>query len=335
MATGHGPSLAIVLRPAGVSVIDLQPDLELTTDQAECLLEAWLKEPVVCSRILRLQGGLVNTVLQLEFDRPPHQAVVKLHGSNGDSFAAEARALEYLGAETSCPVPSVYRQDSSARLIPYVFLLIERVPGVCLKSVDLEPTDRADIETQLADVLGELHNHTGTRWGVIDTDDLSETWAELFVARLVAARAHPAIAARLAPGVLAQVDEAIDLARPALRDSPSPTLVHGDIWDGNLMVALEHGRWRLTGLLDPDLQFADVEYELAYLEVFNTPRQDFFGAYGDYHALRSGYEHRRLFYWLHTALVHVALFGDEFFCDFTGRTAGKIGRGEPPRRAER
>lgn len=307
-------------------MIDLQPDLELTTAQAESLLEAWLAGPVVCSAIEPLAGGLVNTVLRLEFDRPPHRAVVKLHGSDGDTFAAEARALEYLRAETACPVPAVYLHDSSARLIPHAFLLLEQVPGVCLKGLDLDPTVRADLDAQLAAVLGELHSHKGTRWGSVDPDEGSTDWADLFVARLVDARALPAISERLAPEVLARIDEAIDLARPALRDAGTPTLVHGDVWEGNLIVHLEDGRWRLTGLLDPDLQFADVEFELAYLEVFDAARDAFFAAYADHHPVRPGYEQRRLFYWLYTALVHVALFGDEFFCHFTARTAERIGR---------
>ena len=307
-------------------MIDLQPDLELTTAHAERLLEAWLSGPVVCSGILPLEGGLVNSVFRLDFDRPPHRAVVKLHGSEGDTFAAEARALEYLHAATACPVPGVYLHDSSARLIPHAFLLIEHIPGVCLKGLDLDPTERADIDVQLANVLGELHDHTGARWGGLDAREGSGTWADHFAGRLVDARAHPSVAERLAPDVLAQVDRAIDLARPALRDSGTPTLVHGDVWDGNLVVRCVDGRWRLTGLLDPDLQFADVEFELAYLEVFDDSREAFFAAYADHHALRPGYEQRRLFYWLHTALVHTALFGGEFFCRFTARTAEMIGR---------
>ena len=311
-------------------MVDLQPDLGLTAHQAECLLEAWLEEPVGCSRIQRLEGGLVNTVLQLDFDRPPHQAVVKLHGPNGDSFAEEAHALDYLRANTACPVPRVYLWDNSARLIPHAFLLIERIPGVCLKWLDLEETEKADIEAQLADVLGELHSHKGTGWGAVDADGEGRSWADVFGARLVDAGNHPAVAKRLAPEVLARLDDAIDLAGPALRDSDTPTLVHGDVWDGNLMVHRADGRWRLTGLLDPDLQFDDVEYELAYLEVFDTPRDAFFSAYARHHTVRTGYEHRRLFYWLYTALVHVALFGDEHFRQFTARTAAMISRLQAP-----
>ena len=321
----HGSALPV--EPGVRPVIELQPDLDLTVHDAQGLVEAWLGGPVDCSNVLRLEGGMVNTTFGLDFDRPPHRAVVKLHGIEGDTFTAEAHALEYLRSETACPVPTVYLLDTSAQLIPYSFLLLEHVSGVSLKSLEIDPDERADIDTQLADVLGELHNHTASRWGGLNADQTSREWADLFGERLADVRSDPRVAERLSPGVLHQVDQAIDLARPALGDSGIPTLVHGDVWDGNIMVSRDDGgRLRLSGLLDPDLQFADAEFELAYLEVFDVDREAFFAAYGQYHTLRPGYEQRRLFYWLHTALLHVALFGDEFFCEFTARTAEEIDR---------
>ena len=337
-ATTSTPDLSRVCRPCqrllrGTSqrgrssepVIELEPDLDLTITQAERILGAWLSAPVVCGEIVPLRGGMVNSVFRLEFDRPPLRAVVKIHGHGADTFESEARALRYLRAETACPVPSVYLQDSSACLIPYAFLLLEHVRGVCVDSLDLEPSDRVDIDVQLADVLGRLHHQKGASWGDVDTGGTFETWAGLFAARLVEVRAHPALSERLAAGVLDMVDDAIGRSRSALIDCGRPTLVHGDVWDGNVMVVRENGRWRLAGLLDPDLQFADAELELAYLEVFDNPREAFFAAYAEHHPLRPGYEHRRLFYRLHTALVHVALFGDQFFCRYTARIAEEIG----------
>lgn len=304
-------------------MIDLQPNLDLSSAEAERLLAAWLGEPVVCTDLRRMKGGMVNTVFELTFEAPPHRAVVKLHGSGGETFEREARALEYLAARTTCPVPQVYLHDATGLLIPHAFLLLQRMPGECLEGVDLDPDERASIDAQLAQVLGHLHEHTRTSFGGIDEEG-TEQWADLFAQRLAAVRAQPTVGERLAPDVLARVDAAIDLARPALTDPGPPTLVHGDVWDGNLMAERSNGGWHVTGLFDPSLEFADVEYELAYLEVFDMPRDAFFAAYRTHHTVRPGYEERRLFYWLHTALVHVALFGDEFFCQFTERTAGEI-----------
>ena len=144
--------------------------------------------------------------------------------------------------------------------------------------------------------------------------------------RLLEARAHPGVAQRSDARTLALVDDAIALAPTLLVDAGTPTLVHGDVWDGNMLVRRAAGGWRLTGLLDPDIGFADLECELAYLEVFDVSRDAFFAAYRRQQTLRPGYEQRRLVYWLHTALVHVGLFDDAFFGDFTARTAAAIGR---------
>lgn len=307
-------------------MIVLEPDLELTTSQAEDILEAWLDARVTCTEVKRLKGGMVNSVFSLRFDRVPNQAVVKLHGMNGNSFEREALALEHLHTETECPVPEVYLQDSSGQIVPYAFLLLEAVSGVCLDSIDLDPADRADIDTQLADILAELHRHTGSSWGRIGVDEEWATWSECFVNRLVEARAHPALAERLSPEVLEAVDDAIDAAPALLSDAGRPTLVHADVWDGNLMVHRQGEKWELAGVLDPNLQFADREIELAYLEVFDNAKDVFFDRYLRHHDERPGYEQRRLWYWLHTALIHVALFDEQFFGDYTSRLVREIGR---------
>ncbi len=305
-------------------MIETQPDLELSVAEAERVLEAWLEAPVVCSEIRRLDGGLVNSVFSLQFDRPPHRAVIKVHGTGSDDLAAEARSLRYLRTETACPVPAVYSQDSSGQLIQHAFLLLEHIPGVCLKNLELDAGERADLDTQLAEILLELHSHKGTTWGDVGSAPSSATWADLFVDRLAEARRYPMIAERMSPQRLELVDAAIAVAPSVLSESGVPTLVHGDVWDGNLIVRSDGGRWRIAGLLDPGAHYADVELELAYLEVFDSRRDALFARYTSRSPLRPGYERRRRFYWLRTALIHVALFGDEFFREYTVRTAKAI-----------
>lgn len=305
-------------------VIHLQTDLELSRADAETVLAAWLGGPVACTRIRSLKGGLVNTVLELGFDRSPHRAVIKLHASGSDTFEREAAALDHLRDTTACPSPRVYLQDGSTRLIPHAFLLLEAMPGVGLDGLDLPPSERADIEAQLADVLAELHGHTRASYGFIDARADEEGWGERFAGRLRSARGYPGLEERLSATVLAQVDAAIAGAEAALKDAGPPTLIHGDVWEGNMIVRREDGRWRLTGLVDPALEYADVELELAYLDVFDKPRTAFFDAYVARRPPRPGYERRRRYYWLHTGLVHVALFGDPFFCEYTARIAAEI-----------
>ncbi len=75
----------------------------------------------------------------------------------------------------------------------------------------------------------------------------------------------------------------------------------------------------VSGLVDPALHFADEEYELAYLECFQTVGEPFFRAYRNVAPERDGYEVRRLYYWLNTLLLHVHVFGDAAYVRQTGR----------------
>ena len=304
-------------------MIELEPDRELSSADAETVLGAWLGERVACTTITKLSGGLVNSVYRLEFDAAPHAAVVKLHGSDHASFEREARGLRYLRDQTACPVPDVYAHDSSARLVPHAYLLLEHVEGRCLDGLELSETEQAQLDADLARVLADLHRHAGNGWGPVD--ELSgRTWPELFTERLVGVRAYPALTDRLPPQWLERVDRLIEAAPDLLGDTASARLVHGDVWAGNTIVRRSDERWEIAALLDPDAQFADPEYELAYLDVFDARREVFFDTYLQHAELRPGYRDRRLIYWLHTALLHVALFDNPFFVDFTGRTVERL-----------
>lgn len=318
---------------AQTTLTTIQSNLTLTQAQAEAVLSAWQGVPVACTAIQRLHGGMINSVFRLDFDREPFTAVIKVSATGGGfassdftstDFATEARALDFLCGHTRFPSPRVYRLEATPQTIPYAFLLLETIPGVCLEGLSLSPAEADEIDRRLAEALLELHSHTGACFGSIAGLPASERWPEVFLPLLAEIRAQPEIAQRLPAAVLAEVDRAIELAGPALADQGPPTLIHGDIWAGNMIVQPGEGGWRVAGIVDPGLHYADVESELAYLEVFGARRDAFFAAYTAQRLLRPGYERRRLFYWLKTALLHVWLFGDQYFCDFTAQTAAVI-----------
>lgn len=308
-------------------MVELQTDLMLTPEQAEGVLAAWLGTAVRCTDIERLHGGMINSVLRLAFDREPHSAVIKLSGS-GQSFAGEVRALRHL-RERAFPCPQVYHVENVARLLPYTFLLLETLPGVSLAQARLGSTARHRVEMELAEVLLDLHGHTRETFG--PPEAAGETsWVAAFMPRLHRVRAEPEVGQRLPPEVLAEVDRAIGVAPELLAEAGKPTLIHGDIWAANVMVAQDRNgapdgpRWRLSGLVDPGAQYADVEMELAYLRVFQTVGTPFFDIYSASRPLRPGYELRWLVYWLRTYLIHVWLFGDQHYRDMTAWVAQEL-----------
>ena len=100
---------------------------------------------------------------------------------------------------------------------------------------------------------------------------------------------------------------------PLLDTEATPILTHGDIWATNIIVSPTDGSWSLQGFVDPGGLYAHPEYELAYLDIWHTVGSTFHEMYQHYHTVEPGYELRRLFYWLHTLLIHVRAFNTDYY----------------------
>lgn len=287
--------------------------INLTLPHATSLLAQWLGGKVRCHAITALKGGICSPVFRLEFDRPPHSAVVKLQDAGEDDpLPRERQRLDYLHEHTRLPCPHVYLQDDSRAIVPYSFLLMECLPGVNLGAAQLRPDQRQVVERELAEALLELHSHRGRAFGDIEGKSTVSKWTDLFLPDLEEGKQD--MVEFLLPSELVELDRAVALAEEALSTSGEPTLIHNDVWAGNIMVHERGDGWHLSGLLDPiGLKYAEVEKELAYLQAFETVGAAFFDAYTSHRPLREGFKFRRLFYWLETYMVHVWLgFGAEF-----------------------
>jgi fructosamine-3-kinase len=86
---------------------------------------------------------------------------------------------------------------------------------------------------------------------------------------------------------------------------PTPALLHGDLWAGNVAVD-EMGR---PVIFDPACYYGDREADLAMTELFGGFSQDFYAAYQDYFPLDPEYRIRKNLYNLYHILNHLNLFG--------------------------
>jgi len=299
-------------------------NVTLSPTKARSILALWLGEGVVCTEVKRLHGGACYAVMRLRFDRPPHEAVVKLDiDPENDGFARERRHLDYVHRRTGFPAPEIYFEDNSCRQVPWRFLLLEALPGVNLASAGLSPTEQAEIDRELADTLLELHSHTRETFGEVDRSGGSPRWTDIFLPKLADLRQD--MNGRFPRATLSDLDEALRPAEETLADFGPPTLVHGDVWAGNIVVVERQDGWHLSGIVDlPALQYADVEYELAYLQAWETVTPAFFDRYTAARPLRPGYDVRRMFYHLHTYMLHVWLFEEDQYRRRVADTAKRI-----------
>ena len=236
-------------------------------------------------RIEHLAGGDLSEVLRLS--RADGSLVVAKGGPAPGSEAAMLRALGAAGV----PAPLVEGEHDGVLLIEHVAndgLFSIRAwadigRGICRLHDQKDAQFGWPVDYALGTV--QLDNRQG--------DDWPRFWMEQ---RLVAA------ASLLDRPWRDRVDALARQAGELLPDMPPPSLLHGDLWSGNILV----NDGRLAALIDPACYYGDGEVDLAMLTLFDTPPEEFWDAYGP---LRNGWERRRPLYQLFPALVHLRLFG--------------------------
>lgn len=88
----------------------------------------------------------------------------------------------------------------------------------------------------------------------------------------------------------------------------TPSLLHGDVWSGNIMFNKDGAI-----LIDPAISFGDKEMELAFIMMFNTFGETFFNHYTEVHPLSDDfYDVKVPLYQIYPTLVHVALYGSSY-----------------------
>jgi len=107
---------------------------------------------------------------------------------------------------------------------------------------------------------------------------------------------------------LGNIDHIVDACHKGLlHHKVFPSLVHGDLWQGNMGFC--DGK---PLIFDPASYYGDREVDIAMTELFGTLPQDFYQGYQSISAIPPGYEKRKHIYNLYHILNHANLFGEVY-----------------------
>ena len=246
-------------------------------------------------------GGCINTSVRLQ-DRDRHRRYfVKLNRADLlPMFEAEAAGLKAMAATLTIRVP-----------LPLCTGVAGDQAYLVMEDIRFGPAgDSATAGRQLA----AMHHHTARRFGwerdntigsTPQPNDWNSDWIAFwrqqrlgFQLQLAADHGHR--------GALQRRGALLLEAFPALIDhDPRPSLIHGDLWGGNIGYDLE-GK---PVIYDPAVYYGDREAEIAMTELFGGPGPAFLDAYREAWPLDAGYPVRRTLYNLYHILNHLNLFG--------------------------
>jgi fructosamine-3-kinase len=95
---------------------------------------------------------------------------------------------------------------------------------------------------------------------------------------------------------------------PSILIEEKPSLLHGDLWNGNL-IPDNNGS---PCLIDPAVYYGNREIDLAMTQLFGGFTETFYKSYQNAFPLERGFQHRLEIYNLYPLLVHVNLFGQGY-----------------------
>ncbi len=248
-------------------------------------------------------GGCINTATILS-DGARSYFVKCNDASRLDLFEAEADGLAALTASGSIrvPEPVCWGRAGGAS-----YLVLERL--------DLQGGRGRGAEAGRR--LAELHRSGGPAFGWRRDNYIGSTpqpngqtsdWTTFWRDRRLGFQLDLAARSGHGRGLQSHGDRLLADLGAFLDHQPNPSLLHGDLWGGNLGYLADGS----PAIFDPAVYLGDREADLAMTELFGGFGGDFYAAYGESWPLDPGYGTRKTLYNLYHILNHLNLFGSGY-----------------------
>lgn len=229
-------------------------------------------------------GGLFNTTYKIKLadDRlmilrvgPIRPDLLMYYEKN--MMAAEAFVFEVMEAN-GIPCSHVVATD---KINDRDFMLVDYIESAPLSSVQLTDAEKSVVMEESIDALSRLHQITGPAYGrvaeVLCGKGHSDWYSHvLYEVQTIMdqARSCGSFTAAEAEHIMACIRHCKD----ALSEVNRPTLCHGDLWGGNVLIKQKDDGWHLAAIIDLDRSlYGDIDFDLGcpwfkHSDRFNEPK---------------------------------------------------------------
>ena len=267
-------------------------------------------ENIVCkefgkkpSTVNSLSGGSINRVYHLVVEKV--EFVIKINLSNRfpNMFEKEKKGLELL-AKSSFKIPN-----------PIAFGTLENFDYLVLEYI--QPGSSINWEI-FGFKLAQLHNITNSQFGLDhnnyigsleQNNNYKSTWEEFYSNFRLLPLTEKARDKQLILKSDVNKIEKLCLKLNELIPNTKPSLIHGDLWSGNLISDKNNE----PVLIDPAVYYAHPEMDWAMLSLFGNYPTIAMEKYNEINPIEKDFEKRKEIHQLYPLLVHLILFGKGYY----------------------
>lgn len=258
----------------------------------------------------RISGGDINEAYGLTLTDGKCIFMKTNKKENSSLFTAEAAGLDAIAQTKTIGTPQILGVGTDEERGGFSFLLLEFIFGKSRNKNYWEDFARQLSEMHRAETAGLV---SGGKYGFrcgnyIGMHSQVNTGYESWTGFFRDCRLEPQFrdAARyFDKEELRRITRLLDRIDKILVEPEYPSLLHGDLWGGNVIAGNDGAAW----LIDPAVYVGHAEADLAMTELFGGFPPVFYDAYKEAAPLQPGYERRRDVYNLYHLLNHLNLFG--------------------------
>jgi fructosamine-3-kinase len=267
-------------------------------------ISSLLKETILS--VLPVSGGDISQSFKI--NTPKNSYFIKTNRSKDalTMFQAETYALNLIRSTDTIKSPEVLLSDTFHE---YSFLILEFIESKSPSSHDFKTlgTKLAELHQITSDVFGlDEDNFIGS---LFQSNKQNTSWVEFYtnerlLPQLQLAKQHDLLSDNECPSEIVITEILGNLFQ-----NVKPSLLHGDLWSGNYLIAKDGTPY----LIDPATYYGHHEVDIAMSKLFGGFGEDFYKAYYNILTTDTKTNSRLEIYQLYYLLVHLNLFGKSYY----------------------
>jgi fructosamine-3-kinase len=258
-------------------------------------------------KISQLGGGSINSVFLVELEKS--RIVLKINDSLKfpGMFENEKKGLLKLN-KSGVKTPQVIFEIAKGNL---AFLALEYIPNGNFENWELFGEKLAVLHMNKHEFFGlDYDNYIGS---LRQINKKENNWKGFYSNQRLLHLTKFAFNKKLISKTDSKKMEELCLKLNTYIPFTEPSLIHGDLWSGNLIFD-EQGK---PVFIDPAIYYGHPEMDWAMLSLFGSYPEKAMKSYCNYIPLESNYFEREKIYQLYPLLVHLILFGRSYYRDIT------------------
>lgn len=234
----------------------------------------------------RLSGGLFNATWRVSLS-DGEKYILRVAPEQEHLFSYETHLMMAeqwaysLCRAQEIPVPDVLLVDASGRYLKRPYMITRCINGMSLHQIPLSKELQTDCYRDAGQMVRKMHSIQGKRFGRL-AQQLKEggfnTWSEAIFFELETWK-RTAQPLNLIPNdEITAISHIFKEYSSVLDEIKFPCLVHGDLWNGNILASIDGGKCKFQALIDADhALFGDPEWDFSGEQMLNASFEEGYG----------------------------------------------------------